>query len=144
MHRGARKTGFVPSEKQLKFARYYLDFQKSYTQQEIAKLIKTNVSTIWRWFQVQDFVDWLNDITDDIIKSAYSKIVRRAVQEALKGEFNYTRLLMEKAGRYVPIQYRPQEVPQVNVQIIDVHSPEDVTKFKALKAGLEGNDNGNS
>jgi AcrR family transcriptional regulator len=138
----SQNATFQPSDKQIKFARFYLDLHENYTQKEIAKKVGTNRKTIWRWFRDREFVSWLNDIAYELLEDALAPVIKRTIKEALKGEFPFCRIILEMTGRYVPNQFKGPIAPTVNLHLVDVRTSQDVKMLTALQEGSDNGGNG--
>jgi len=91
---------FEPSPDQLQFAEIWLDYDKKLTLEDIAKEIGIAYSTIWRWFQNNDFVNWINSKKDEILNKSLMARYRTAIRKATSGDFNFSKLLFEMTGDY--------------------------------------------
>ncbi len=60
---------FEPKPEQLKFAEIYLDLGRK-TINEIAKEIGVSDRTIYRWFNDNDFITWLNSKKDELLNKS--------------------------------------------------------------------------
>ena len=92
---------FGPSKEQIKFLDIYLRLEKK-TNKEIAKEIKVTDRTIYRWFNDQKFVDWINSNVNMMLKKTLLPRYRTAIWKALAGDFSFSKLLFEIQGEYVP------------------------------------------
>ena len=92
---------FQPSPEQLKFTEIWLDYAKKQTLEDIAKEIGIAYSTIWRWFQNNDFVAWINSKKDELLKNSLMSRYKMAIRKAVAGDFQFSKLLFEIQGEYV-------------------------------------------
>ena len=64
---------FTPTQKQIKFSETYLNYSKPRSNKEIAEKVGVDTSTIWRWFNNPDFLNWLNDLAKKLLEKSLSK-----------------------------------------------------------------------
>jgi len=95
---------FQPLPEQIKFAEIWLDYNKKRTLEDIAKEIGIAYSTIWRWYQKIDFVNWLNSKKNEILNKSLMARYRTAIRKAEAGDFQFAKLLFEMQGEYIPQQ----------------------------------------
>lgn len=98
---GKEKLIFEPNPNQLEFAEIYLDYNKKLTLDEIAKVIGITYHAIWKWYQNQDFVDWINSKKESVLNKALMGIYRTAIRKAQAGDFQFTKMILEITGDYV-------------------------------------------
>jgi transcriptional regulator with XRE-family HTH domain len=91
---------FQPNPEQLKFAELYLNYTKKQTLEEIAKEIGIAYSTIWRWFQNNDFVDWINSKKNELLNKSLMARYRTSIRKAEAGDFQFSKMLFEMTGDY--------------------------------------------
>ena len=95
-----QNSTFKASPKQLQFAEIWLDYEQKLTNEEIAKKIGVERTTIWYWFQKPDFVNWINSKKDELLKNSLMPRYRTAIRKAEAGNFNFSKLLFEMTGDY--------------------------------------------
>lgn len=118
---------FQPSPEQVKFAETWLDYSKKQTLEDIAKEIGIAYTTIWRWFQKNDFVDWINSKKDELLKNSLMARYKTAVRKAEAGDYNFSKLLFEIQGEYV--QKSETKITQVNDEYEKLTDEEIVKEF---------------
>jgi transcriptional regulator with XRE-family HTH domain len=122
-----QKATFQASPEQLKFAESYLDFAEKKTFEEIAKDINVSRTTIWRWFQDEAFVTWLNSKKDEVLSKSLMARYMTAIRKAEGGDFNFSRLLFEIQNEYIPTI--KQDINIKVTEIIISHVVEVINKF---------------
>jgi transcriptional regulator with XRE-family HTH domain len=122
---------FQPSPEQLGFAEIWLDYTKKKTLESIAEEIGIAYSTIWRWFQNKDFVDWINSRKDELLNKSLMSRYRTAIRKAESGDFQFSKLLFEIQGEYIPQQkLGGMEDKPININLIPVSNKSDIEKLK--------------
>jgi len=96
-----RNSTFAASPKQMQFAEIYLDYDQKLTNKEIAEKIGVERTTIWHWFQKDDFVTWINSQKDKMLSKSLSDRYKTAIRKAKAGDFQFSKLLFEMQGEYV-------------------------------------------
>jgi transcriptional regulator with XRE-family HTH domain len=91
---------FQPSPEQLGFAEIWLDYTKKKTLESIAEEIGIAYSTIWRWFQNNDFVDWINSKKNELLNKSLMARYRTSIRKAEAGDFQFSKMLFEMTGDY--------------------------------------------
>lgn len=99
-----KKEKFTPTQKQLKFSEVYLNYMKPRTNKEIAQKVGIDPSTIWRWFNNPDFLNWLNKLARDLLEKSLAKRYMVAIREAEGGNYNFSKLLLQIEGEFIPSQ----------------------------------------
>jgi len=112
MDKKLQNVTFQPSTHQLKFAEIYLDYTQKKTYEEIGKEINVTRMTIWRWFQNEDFVDWINEQARNLLAQSLSDRLKVAIRQAKAGDFSFSKLLFEMEGEYTPSR-------KIEAEIID-------------------------
>jgi len=97
-----QKVTFEPDPKQIKFAEIYLDHNKKKTKEEMAEEIGVTRMTLWRWFQNEGFIEWINSKTDELLNKSLVARYKTAVRKAEAGDFQFSKLLLEMQGKYTP------------------------------------------
>jgi transcriptional regulator with XRE-family HTH domain len=92
---------FEPSAEQIKFVELWLDYTKKRTLESIADEIGISYSTIWRWHQDKDFINWLNEKSDKMLRSALSRIHKSLIRKAELGDVSAIKLYLENLGEFV-------------------------------------------
>jgi hypothetical protein len=122
---------FQPSPEQLGFAEIWLDYTKKKTLENIAEEIGIAYSTIWRWFQNNDFVDWINSKKNELLNKSLMARYRTAIRKAEAGDFQFAKLLFEMQGEYIPQQKLGGiEDKPININLVPVTSKSDIEKLK--------------
>lgn len=98
------ETKFTPTQKQLKFSEVYLNYTKPRTNKEIAEKVGIDTSTIWRWFNDPDFMGWLNNLAKELLEKSLAKRYMVAIREAESGNYNFSKLLLQIEGEFIPSQ----------------------------------------
>ncbi|MBA7570710.1 hypothetical protein ES708_12463 [subsurface metagenome] len=113
---------FQPSPEQLKFAEIWLDYAKKQTLEDIAKKIGIAYSTIWRWFQNNDFVIWINSKKNELLNKSLISRYKTAIRKAEAGDFQFAKLLFEMQGEYIP-QQKVEGLEPIKhiIKIVDVY-----------------------
>lgn len=101
MAKSSQKFTFEPSPIQIQFIEYYLDYDKKHTLEEIGKKIGVTRQSIWKWFQQEDFVNWINSKKNEMLNSSLSDRYKVAIRKAKAGDFQFSKLLFEMQGEYV-------------------------------------------
>jgi len=99
-----KKNEFIPTQKQIKFSETYLNYMKPQSNKEIAEKVGIDTSTIWRWFNNPDFLNWLNDLAKKLLEKSLSKRYMVAIREAEGGNYNFSKLLLQIEGEFIPLQ----------------------------------------
>src|SRR4030042_5979718 len=118
---------FQASPEHLKFAEIYLDFTNKKTFEEIGKEIGVSRTTIWRWFQDNAFVAWLNSKKDEVLFRSLMPRYMTAIRKAEGGDFNFSRILFEIQNEYIPTI--KQDINIKVTEIIISHVVEVINKF---------------
>lgn len=101
MGKKLQKVTFKPNPEQIKFVAIYLDYNQKKTKEELAEEIGVTRMTLWRWFQNDEFVEWINSKKDELLKNSLIARYRTALRKAEAGDFNFSKLLFEMQGEYV-------------------------------------------
>jgi len=122
---------FIPTQKQIKFSETYLNYMKPRTNKEIAEKVGIDTSTIWRWFNNPDFLDWLNNLAKKLLEKSLAKRYMVAIREAEGGNYNFSKLLLQIEGEFIPSQKieGTQEPMEIKMSYVD-------TTGKTLKEGI--------
>ncbi len=99
--RGIEKFTFEPSKNQDKFLFYFLDYDKKYSMEDIAKEIGISRQAIYKWYQDQEFVNWINSKKDEVLSKGIMGIYKTAMRKAQAGDFQFAKLILEIKGEYV-------------------------------------------
>jgi len=99
--KSSQKVTFTPTPTQIKFLNLYLVCDKKLTLEKIGEEIGVTRKSIWKWFQKEDFVDWVNSKKDELLKGSLMSRYKTAVRKATAGDFNFSKLLFEMQGEYV-------------------------------------------
>lgn len=132
MNEKNEKKKFKPNPKQLKFSQVFLNYSKPRSNKEIAKEIGVSTMTLYRWKQQPEFTEWLNSLAKDLLKKSLAKRYLTAIRLAENGNYNFSKLLMEIQGEYIPQSRQKLEGSQEPVQITVV----DVSLAHKLKLQL--------
>lgn len=92
---------FEPLPEQIKFVELWLDYTQKLTLEQIAEKIGCSRTTIWRWHQDKDFINWLNDKSDKMLRSALSRIHKSLIRKAELGDVSAIKLYLENLGEFV-------------------------------------------
>ena len=84
--------------------------------------------TIWRWFQKEDFVNWINSKKDELLNSSLMDRYKTAIRKARAGDFNFSKLLFEIQGEYV--QRIESKVTQVNESLENLTDEEIISRIE--------------
>jgi AcrR family transcriptional regulator len=120
---------FQPNPEQVKFAEIYLDYERKLTYTDIAKEIGCSRTTIWKWFQDPEFVNWLNSSKEGLLNKSLMGIYRSAIRRAESGDFQFARMLLEIQGEYTPTV--KQDINIKVTEIIISHVVEVINKYVA-------------
>ena len=93
---------FVPSRNMENFLKIFLDPNQALSKSAIAKEIGISVQSIYKWYRNPGFIKWLNTFLDQITENNLSNIFKAANRKANKGDFNFSRLVLEMSGKYTP------------------------------------------
>jgi hypothetical protein len=122
---------FQPTPEQIKFAEIYLDYVQKKTLEDIGKEIKVTRMTIWRWFQEEGFVNWLNSKKNELLNKSLMARYRTAIRRAEGGDFQFSKLLFEIQGEYIPQQkLGGMEDKPININLIPVATKAEAEKLK--------------
>ena len=100
MDKSSENVSFEPSTEQIKFLEIYLEFNKK-TNKEIAEEIGISDRTIYRWFNDDDFVSWVNSHKTKMLNKSFADRIRVAIKKAAAGDFQFSKLLFEMTGDYM-------------------------------------------
>ena len=95
---------FTPTQKQIKFSEVYLNYTEPRTNKEIAEKVGVDTSTIWRWYNDPHFVKWLNSLAKELLSKSLAKRYMVAIKEAESGNYNFSKLLLQIEGEFIPLQ----------------------------------------
>ena len=96
----SENVAFQPSAEQIKFLEIYLELSKK-TKKEIAEEIGISDRTIYRWFNDDNFIEWVNSHKTKLLEKSLADRIKVSIKQALKGEFQFSKLLFEMTGDYV-------------------------------------------
>ena len=91
---------FQPKPEQIKFAEIYLDYRQKSTFELIGKEIGVTRETIWRWFQIPKFLEWINEQATYMQKTALIPILKSLIRKAEIGDVQAIKLYLEKMGEF--------------------------------------------
>jgi len=77
---------------------------KPRSNKEIAEKVGVNTTTIWRWFNNPDFLEWLNKLAKELLQKSLAKRYMVAIREAEGGNYNFSKLLLQLEGEFIPLQ----------------------------------------
>lgn len=95
------KNKYEPNKKQALFIDLYIDLTNRLTLTQICKEVGITRQTSWRWFQDQNFTDYLNSKRNEILARSQTARMLVAVNKALSGDFSFSKLLFEIEGIYI-------------------------------------------
>lgn len=130
---------FTPTQKQIKFSEVYLNYTKPRTNKEIAEKVGVNTSTIWRWYNDPHFVKWLNSLAKDLLAKSLAKRYMVAIRQAEGGNYNFSKLLLQIEGEFIPLQ-KIESKKDIKIEDITKRS-EDLTeglieKFNVMRSRI--------
>jgi hypothetical protein len=131
MVKGLQKLTFEPSPNQAQFAEIILNYDKKTTLEKAAEEIGITRQAIWKWYQDKNFVNWLNSKKDDLLDKSLMDRYSVAIRKAKAGDFQFSKLLFEMQGEYIPQQKLGGiEDKPININLIPVSDKSDVEKLK--------------
>jgi transcriptional regulator with XRE-family HTH domain len=98
---GEQKLTFQPTAQQLEFAELWLDYTQKLTLEQIAEKLGCSRTAIWKWHQNKDFINWLNEKSDKMLRSALSRIHKSLIRKAELGDVSAIKLYLENLGEFV-------------------------------------------
>jgi hypothetical protein len=94
---------FIPTPKQIKYARAYCDTSRDKNTKQLSEEINVSRQQIYRWRQDKRFMQWLRSKVDKVTDDSISDLLLYGIRQAKRpGGFNYWRTIMEIKGIYVP------------------------------------------
>jgi hypothetical protein len=121
---------FQAIPEQLQFAEIYLDFTKKQTLEAIAEEIGVARSTIWRWFQDDDFVNWLNSKKSELLNKSLMARYRTAIRRAEAGDFQFSKMLFEMTNDYRQrTEFGGIDDKPITINLVPVKTKEDVNNL---------------
>ena len=127
---------FEPKPEHFKFAEIYLDLGRK-TINEMAKDIGVSDRTIYRWFNDNDFVTWLNSKKDELLNKSLMARYKTAIRKAEAGDFKFSKMLFEMQGEYT--QKSESKVTQVYDEYDNLSDDELIEKFEQELNIYKGN-----
>ena len=112
------KKEFIPKPIQVKFATLYMQIPRK-TQAEIADELKVHRNTVASWLHDERFRSWLNSKCNEMIEKSLVQLYQIGLVQALRGKFDFWKVIMELAGVYTPgmkIDTGTQE--QIRIEIV--------------------------
>lgn len=119
---------FTPEPEQIQFAEIYLDYNRKDTLEDLAKEAGVSRTTVWRWFQDNNFVSWINSKKDQMLNSSLSDRYKVAIRKARAGDFQFSKLLFEMQGEYV--QRSESKITQVKDDVDNLTMEELIKEFE--------------
>ena len=92
---------FIPKPIQVKFATLYMQIPRK-TQAEIASELKVHRNTVANWLHDEHFRGWLNSKCNEMIEKSLVQLYQIGLVQALRGKFDFWKVIMELAGVYQP------------------------------------------
>ena len=112
------KKEFIPKPIQVKFATLYMQIPRK-TQAEIAQEIRINRRTIYNWLKNSDFRSWLNTQCNTMIQKCLVELYQVGLVQALRGKFDFWKVIMELAGVYTPgMKIDTGDQEQIRIEIV--------------------------
>lgn len=93
---------WMPSKKQALFIDLYIDITNRLNLAQLCKKIGISRMTAWRWFQDQNFTNYLNSKRNQILARSQTARMLVAVRKALSGDNTCLKLLFEIERVYTP------------------------------------------
>ena len=121
------KKEFIPKPIQVKFATLYMQIPRK-TQAEIANELKVHRNTVASWLHDERFRTWLNSKCNEMIEKSLVQLYQIGLVQALRGKFDFWKVIMELAGVYTPgmkIDTGTQE--QIRIEIVQSQAQAQIT-----------------
>jgi len=118
---------FEPSKKQDLFIDLYIDLNNKLTFIKLCKKVGITRQTAWRWFQDQNFTDFLNSKRNEILARSQTARMLVAVRKALSGDFSFSKLLFEIEGVHLQA-FKIKSQKDIRLKIIGGEKREDLEK----------------
>ena len=93
---------FTPTRNMEAYLKLFLDPNQTLSKSDIAKQIGISHNSVYKWYRNKNFIKWLNTFLDQILENSLADIYQAAKSKAKKGDFNYSRLVLEMSGKYTP------------------------------------------
>lgn len=118
----SENVSFQPNPEQVKFLELYLDFNKK-TNKEIADDIGISDRTIYRWFNEDGFVEWVNSYKTKLLSRSLTERMKVAIKQSLKGDFQFSKMLFEMTGDYTQkLNLNDDRPKRIEVEIVNGNS----------------------
>ena len=123
------KKEFIPKPIQVKFATLYMQIPRK-TQAEIADELKVHRNTVASWLHDERFRTWLNSKCNEMIEKSLVQLYQIGLVQALRGKFDFWKVIMELAGVYTPgmnMKIDPGTQEQIRIEIVQSQAQAQIT-----------------
>jgi len=111
------KNKYKPNREQTLFIGLYIDLNNKLTLTQICEEVGITRQTSWRWFQDQNFTDYLNSKRSEILDRSQTARMLIAVKKALSGDFSFSKLLFEIEGIHLQA-FKMKSQEDIKLEII--------------------------
>ena len=113
---------FIPKAIQIEFAKLYMQIPRK-TQAEIANELKVHCHTVANWLHDERFRTWLNTKCNEMIQKSLVELYQIGLVQALRGKFDFWKVIMELAGVYTPgMKIDTGDQEQIRIEIVQTQA----------------------
>jgi len=124
------KKEFMPKPIQIEFAKLYMQIPRK-TQAEIANELKVHRNTVANWLHDERFRSWLNSKCNEMIEKSLVQLYQVGLAQALRGKFDFWKVIMELAGIYQPgMRLDTGQVELVKIEVVQAQAQQQVKEVK--------------
>jgi len=124
------KKEFMPKPIQVKFAELYMQVPRK-TQIEIARELGVHENTVANWLHNKELRAWLNTKCNKMIESSLVKLYRVGIEKALRGKFDFWKVIMELAGIYQPgMKINTDKAELIKIEVVQAQAQQQVKEVK--------------